>query len=223
MLSYEDDRRRSCVAPAEIGTPRATSTVFVVDDDESARGMLESVIRCAGFRSEVFGSAEAFFAHPQPNVPKCLLLDVSLPGIGGLDLQNRINAERPDLPIIFLAAHADVSMTVRAMRAGAFDFFIKPFSENQLLEAIRSAVERSQKMLFEVAALKALRDRYSLLTNREREVMDLVAAGLLNKQIGTELGISEITVKAHRGSLMRKMAAVSLPALVRFHAKLFAA
>lgn len=197
-------------------------TVFVVDDDVSVRESLELLITLAGWRAELFASAEAFLAYPQTNAPKCLVIDATLPDIDGLDLQNRINVERPNTPIIFLTGQPDVRMSVQAIRAGAFDFFTKPYPDELLVPAIRGAIGRSQDILTEAAALASVRDRYDSLTNREREVMDLVASGLMNKQIASELGISEMTVKTHRGSLMRKMSARSLPDLVRLHAKLVA-
>ena len=199
--------------------PDATSIVFVVDDDVSVRESLELLIRTAGWRPETFASAQEFLSHPHPAVPCCLVLDVTLPGLSGLELQEQL-ADRTDMPIIFITGHGDVPMTVQAMKAGAVEFLTKPFSDAVLLDAIRDAIERSRTALREVSEMQALRRCYASLTPREREVMELVVLGLLNKQIGGELGISEITVKAHRGHLMRKMTADSLPALVTMAARL---
>jgi FixJ family two-component response regulator len=197
-----------------------TPTVFVVDDDISVRESLELLIRSEGWEPETFASAQEFLAHPRKLVPSCLVLDVSLPGLNGLDLQKRVAVERIDMPIIFITGHANVPMTVQAMKAGAVEFLTKPFSDDVLLSAIRNAIERSQTALEHEAEMRALRDRYLSLTRREREVMALVASGLLNKQVGGELGISEITVKAHRGQAMQKMKADSLADLVKMAARL---
>jgi FixJ family two-component response regulator len=193
--------------------------VFVVDDDVSVRESLELLIRFEGWQSETFASAEEFLAHPRVFTPSCLVLDVSLPDLNGLDLQKLV-ANRTEMPIIFITGYGDVPMTVRAMKAGAVEFLTKPFAEEALLGAIRHAIERSEAVLGNEAEMQALRDRYSSLTPREREVMTLVVSGLLNKQVGFELGISEITVKAHRGRMMLKMKADSLADLVRMAAKL---
>ena len=201
-------------------TPPAAAIVFVVDDDISVRESLESLIRCEGWHPETFASAQAFLDHPRAHLPSCLVLDVSLPGLNGLDLQNRVAAARPDMPIIFITGHGDVPMTVRAMKAGAIEFLTKPFSGEVLLNAIRQALEHSRLVLADEAGRQALRACYASLTARERQVMALVVAGRLNKQVGGELGISEITVKAHRGKVMRKMKADSLPELVRMAATL---
>ena len=200
--------------------PYATPIVFVVDDDVSVRESLEPLIRCAGWQPELFASAQEFLAHPRIPVPSCLLLDVSLPGLNGLDLQKRVAVERTDMPIIFITGHGDVPMTVQAMKAGAIEFLTKPFSDEVLLSAIRHAIARSHTALGREAELQALRTCYASLTSREREVMTLVVSGLLNKQVGGELGISEITVKAHRGKVMQKMNADSLPDLVKMAARL---
>jgi FixJ family two-component response regulator len=200
-----------------------TPTVFVVDDDVSVRESLELLIRCAGWQPETFASAQEFLARPRLYAPSCLILDVALPDLNGLDLQKRIGADRIDMPIIFITGHGDVPMTVQAMKAGAAEFLTKPFNDEVLLNAIRHAVERSQTALDHEAEIGALRDRYASLSKREREVMDLVVSGLLNKQVGGELGISEITVKAHRGKVMQKMKADSLPDLVRMAEMLNAA
>jgi FixJ family two-component response regulator len=198
----------------------ATPIVFVVDDDISVRESLEALIRFAGWQPEIFASAQEFLSRPPVPVPNCLVLDVSLPGLNGLDLQKRIAADRIDMPIIFITGHGDVPMTVQAMKAGAVEFLMKPFSDDVLLKAIRHAIERSHTVLGHEAKIQTLRDCYASLSRREREVMALVVTGLLNKQVGFELGISEITVKAHRGKVMRKMKAASLVDLVTMAAKL---
>ena len=190
-----------------------TAIDFVVDDDISVRESLELLIKTAGWQPETFASPREFLSRPRATVPCCLVLDVSLPGLNGLELQQQL-AERTDMPIIFITGYGDVPMSVRAMKAGAVDFLTKPFRNGMLLAAVQQALERSRRALAHAARMGALRDRYSLLTPRERAVMRLVASGLLNKQVGGELGISEITVKAHRGQVMRKMQADSLPALV---------
>ncbi len=197
--------------------------VFVVDDDISVRESLELLIRCEGWRPETFSSAQEFLARPRPLVPSCLVLDCSLPGLTGLELQKRIAVERTELPIIFITGHGDVPMTVQAMKAGAVEFLTKPFKDDVLLTAIWAALERSRVALGLKAEMGVLRDRYASLSQRERQVMALVVSGLLNKQVGGELGISEITVKAHRGKVMQKMQANSLPDLVRMAAKLLLA
>lgn len=198
----------------------ATPIVFVVDDDISVRESLESLIRCEGLQPETFASAEEFLDRPRALAPSCLVLDVSLPGMNGLYLQNRIAVERADMPIIFITGYGDVPITVRAMKAGAVEFLIKPFGNDVLLSAIQHAIERSRTVLDQEAEMQVLRDRYVSLSRREREVMVLVVSGLLNKQVGGELGISEITVKAHRGKVMQKMKADSLPDLVKMSARL---
>lgn len=197
--------------------------VFVVDDDISVRESLELLIRCEGWRPETFSSAQEFLARPRPLVPSCLVLDCSLPGLTGLELQKRIAVERTEMPIIFITGHGDVPMTVQAMKAGAVEFLTKPFKDDVLLTAIWAALERSRVALGLKAEMRVLRDRYASLSQRERQVMALVVSGLLNKQVGGELGISEITVKAHRGKVMQKMQANSLPDLVRMAAKLLLA
>jgi len=191
-----------------------TGIVFVVDADASVRNALESQIQARGWTVETFASAQEFLARPRARVPTCLVLDVALPDLSGLDLQKRVAIERPEMPAIFITRCGDVAMTVQAMKAGAFEFLPKPFRGDVLLDAVSLALERSRRALEREAKIRALRESYASLTRREREVMTLVASGLLNKQVGGELGISEITVKAHRGQVMRKMAAGSLPALV---------
>jgi FixJ family two-component response regulator len=204
-------------------TSRASATtpiVFVVDDDVSVRESLELLIEAGGWQPETFASAQEFLARPRALVPSCLVLDVALPDLNGLDLQKRVAVDRSDMPIIFITGHGDVAISVQAMKAGALEFLTKPFGDDVLLSAIQHALERSRRALEHEAKMKALRDSYTLLTPREREVMGLVVSGLLNKQVGGELGISEITVKAHRGQVMRKMKADSLPALVNMVARL---
>jgi FixJ family two-component response regulator len=193
--------------------------VFVVDTDPSSRETLEGLIHSAGLRCQAAASVEEFLASPRAIAPGCLLVDLNLPGVGGLGLQ-RLVFDRTDLPIIFMSSRADVRATVQAMKAGAFDFLIKPLVGDVLLAAIHEAVERSRAEILHRASMRALQERYESLSRREREVMELVVSGRLNKQVGGELGISEITVKAHRGKLMRKMEAGSLAELVKMAASL---
>jgi len=193
--------------------------VFVVDDDRSVRESLESLIHSAGWCPKVFGCALAFFSLPRPSVPNCLILDVNLPDISGLDLQSLVSVERIT-PIVFVTAFGDVAMTVKAMKAGAVEFLMKPFHTEVLLSAVEEALERSRTALEFDLEVRALQDRHESLSCREQEVMALVVSGLLNKQVAFELGISEITVKAHRGRVMRKMEAKSLPDLVNMAARL---
>ncbi|MEP7041992.1 MAG: response regulator [Dokdonella sp.] len=199
---------------------QTTPIVFVVDDDISLRESLELLIRCEGWQAETFASAQEFLAHSRALVPSCLVLDVSLPDLNGLDLQKLVCVDRAEMPIIFITGYGDVPMTVQAMKAGAVEFLTKPFNDEVLLRGIRHAIERSSNALHHEAETKTLRDCYASLTRREREVMALVVSGLLNKQVGGELGISEITVKAHRGKVMAKMKADSLADLVNMAARL---
>jgi FixJ family two-component response regulator len=197
----------------------ATAIVFVVDDDVSVREALEALISNEGWQVETFASAEAFLARPRVFAPSCLVLDVALPDLNGLDLQKRL-ADRHEMPIIFITGYGDVPMTVQAMRAGAFEVLTKPFGDDALLSAIRQAIELSRSSIGQEQEVRLLRDRYASLSRREQEVMSLVVAGRLNKQVGFELGISEITVKAHRGRVMRKMKAGSFADLINMAAKL---
>ena len=194
--------------------------VFVVDDDVSVRESLELMISSAGWRPEIFASAKEFLSRPRADAPSCLVLDVNLPDLNGLDLQVRVAGDRIDMPIIFITGYGDVPMTVRAMKAGAVEFLTKPFSDDALLGAIRQAIERSRTVLGHEAEIRMLSDRYETLSRREREVMALIVTGLLNKQVAFDLGISEITVKAHRGRVMHKMQAGSLVDLASMAAKL---
>ena len=201
-------------------TRESTPVVFVVDDDISVRESLELMIRYAGWSCETFASAAEFLAHPRVAAPSCLVLDVHLPDLSGLDLQQRVAADRLDMPIIFITGFGDVPMTVKAMKAGAVEFLTKPFNDDVLLNAIRNCLERSSIALGHEAELQALKSSYDSLSGREREVMALVVTGHLNKQVAAELGISEITVKAHRGRVMRKMHADSLAQLVNIASRL---
>lgn len=200
--------------------PQPLPIVFVVDDDVSIRESLELMIQDEGWQVETYKSAQEFLDRPNLLAPSCLVSDISMPGLNGLELQKRAVVERPHMPIIFITGHGDIPMTVQAMKAGAVEFLTKPISDEALLAAIRSAIERSTASLGREAELRALKARYARLTSREREVFALVVTGLLNKQVGNELGISEITVKAHRGSLMRKLNADSLAELVKMAARL---
>src|SRR6478672_4285562 len=200
--------------------PAATPIVFIVDDDISVRESLELLIRNEGWQAESFTSAREFLDRPRQLVPSCLLLDIHLPGVNGLDLQKSLAAERKDMPIIFITGYGDVPKTVQAMKAGAVEFLTKPFNDEVLLTAIQQALERSRFALAQEAEMQELRNCYASLTPREREVMALVVSGLLNKQVGGELGISEITVKAHRGQVMQKMKANSVADLVKMAARL---
>jgi FixJ family two-component response regulator len=194
--------------------------VFVVDDDASVRESLALLIDSAGWQSETFASAEEFLISPRVHAPSCLVLDVTLPDLDGLELQKRIAVDRADMPIVFISGYGDVPTTVRAMKAGAVEFLTKPLRGDVMLAAIENAIECSHAALEHESEMRVLRDRYLSLTRREREVMALVVSGLLNKQVGAELDISEITVKAHRGNVMRKMKARSLADLVKMSARL---
>jgi len=198
----------------------AVPIVYVVDDDLSVRESLNVLIRCAGWQPHTFASAHEFLSHPQLPAPSCLVLDISLPDLNGLDLQRRLGTDREDMPIIFITGYGDVPTTVQAMKGGAVEFLTKPFDQEVLLNAIRQAVERSRVALRQQADLRALQDRYASLTPRERDVMSLVVRGRLNKQVGGDLGMAEITVKAHRGQVMRKMNAASFADLVNMAARL---
>ena len=188
--------------------------VFVVEDDASVREALAGLIRSAGWNVEVYVSAQEFLAHPKPDGPGCLVLDVGLPGLSGLDLQSRMAELRQDIPIVFITGHGDIPMSVRAMKAGAVEFLTKPFVDQDLLDGIRVAIERDRIARSEEAQLRELRECYASLTPREQQVLELVISGRLNKQAAGELGISEITIKVHRGRVMAKMRATSLPDLV---------
>jgi FixJ family two-component response regulator len=199
---------------------KTSALIYVVDDDESVRRALGALVRVAGLRVQTFPSAQEFLAFSRPDVPSCLVLDVQLPGLSGLDLQEELAKADIQIPIIFLTGHGDIPMTVRAMKAGAQEFLTKPFDDEDLLEAIHEAIKRDRVARRERANMRTLYDRYNSLTPREQEVMKWVVSGLLNKQIAAELGISEIMIKVHRGQVMQKMQAKSLADLVRMSEKL---
>ena len=200
--------------------PEPTPMVFVVEDDASVREALAGLIRSAGWNVEVYVSAQEFLARPKPDGPSCLVLDIGLPGLSGLDLQSRMAELHQDIPIVFITGHGDIRMSVRAMKAGAVEFLTKPFVEQDLLDGIQLAIERDRVARSEEAQLRELRDCYASLTPREQQVLELVISGRLNKQAAAELGISEITIKVHRGRVMTKMRATSLPDLVNRATKL---
>jgi len=217
---YNDSGRAPGSEMNALPTSTPAPIVFIVDDDLSVRESLELLIRNENWKPETFASAQEFLKHPRTIVPSCLVLDLSLPGLNGLDLQKQLAAEHIEIPIIFITGYGDVPKSVQAMKAGALEFLTKPLDTNAVVSAIRKALERSRLALAENAEMEELRSRYSSLTSREHQVMALVVSGLLNKQVGGELGISEITVKAHRRQVMQKMKADSLATLVKLAAKL---
>ena len=200
--------------------PEPRPTIFVVDDDASVRDAISNLLESVGLEARVFASTEEFRAASRPNTPSCLVLDVRLPGVNGLDFQEALRKDGIFIPIVFITAHGDVPMTSRAMKAGAIEFLMKPFQKEDLLAAIHQGLERDRQWREEHAQISSLRERYEQLTSREREVMDLVVTGLINKQIGVQLGLSEVTVKIHRSRVMQKMQASSLAELVRMSDKL---
>jgi FixJ family two-component response regulator len=219
-MEFEMTPAHAVKRESELRSAQATPVVFVVDDDVSVREALEAIISFAGYGAETYACARSFLARPRVTVPNCLVLDVGLPDLSGLELQNLIASERADTPIIFITGYGDVPTTVRAMKAGAVEFLSKPFDDQVILGAIRHAIDRSRVALNEESEIRAVQDCYASLSRREREVMALVVTGLLNKQIAGKLEISEITVKAHRGQVMRKMNVRSLAELISEAARL---
>lgn len=199
---------------------QAAPTVFIVDDDKSVRESIRDLLESVGMQCQDFATAQEFLSSKRADTPSCLILDVRLPGISGLDLQHEMKKARVSIPIVFVTAHADVPMSVRAMKSGAVEFLTKPFREQELLEAVQRSINRDRKSRERHRETAELQERHKTLSTREREVMSLVVSGLLNKQIAAELGASETTVKIHRGQVMRKMQAKSLPELVRMADKL---
>lgn len=212
--------RNSVCGSAERSMTEASTVIYIVDDDISVREALEALIHEAGWHPKTFSSAQDFLRYDRPRTPGCLILDVSLPDLSGLELQTQLTAEKFDLPIIFITGFGDVPMTVRAMKAGAVEFLTKPFGDEDLLRSVRSAVQASSETLGNSAELLRLRDRRATLSKREKEVMDLVVMGLMNKQVAGKLDISEITVKAHRGKAMKKMGVRTFADLVKVSERL---